>query len=150
MHKKHSSNLIAQNKKARHLYELLDFVEAGLVLTGPEVKSLREGKCNFKDSYADFKNGEAFIVGLHIAPYVNAGYAPQDPDRTRKLLLHAEQIHELTIKVEQKGLSLVPTKLYFKHGKVKIELALGRGKKLYDQREDLKRRAMERDMERDF
>lgn len=150
MHKKQSSNLIAQNKKARHLYELLDFFEAGLVLTGPEVKSLRDGKCNFKDSYADFKNGEAFIVGLHIAPYANAGYTSQDPDRTRKLLLHTKEIIELCVKVDQKGLSVVPTKLYFKNGRVKIEIALGKGKKLYDQRDELKKRAIARDMEREF
>ncbi|SHN64868.1 SsrA-binding protein SmpB [Desulfovibrio litoralis] len=150
MNKTKNSSLIAQNKKARHLYELLDFFEAGLVLTGPEVKSLRAGKCSFTDAYVEIKEGEAFVSGLHIAPYANAGYAPQNPDRLKKLLLHNKEIHSLTVKLEQKGLSVVPTKIYFKNGKIKLEIALGRGKKLYDQRETLKRRAIERDMEREI
>ncbi len=148
--KKKSSNSIALNKKARHLYELSDFLEAGISLTGPEVKSLRAGKVNFMDSYVDFKQSEAFLIGLHIAPYENAGYVSQDPVRQRKLLLHAKEINSLAARVEQQGLTVVPVKLYFKFGKVKVEIAVGRGKKLHDHRETLKKRAEERDMERDM
>lgn len=149
MSAKHSPP-IAQNKKARHLYELDNFLEAGISLTGPEVKSLRQGKVNFMDSYVDFRNGQALLVGLHIAPYTNAGYVIQIPDRARALLLHAREIQMLAAKVAQKGLTVVPVKLYFKHGRVKVEIALGRGRKLYDHRDALKRRAEERDTERHF
>ncbi len=148
MAKKNSPATIAPNKKARHLYELSDFLEAGISLTGPEVKSLRQGKVNFMDSYVDFKNGEAFVVGMHIAPYDNAGYVVQNPTRERKLLLHSREITMLSSKVEQKGLTIVPVKLYFKQGKIKLEIAVGRGKKLHDHRETLKRRAEDRDTER--
>ncbi len=146
--KKTQTPSIAQNKKARHLYELSDFLEAGISLTGPEVKSLRLGRVNFMDSYIDFRQSEAFIIGLHIAPYENAGYAKQEPTRSRKLLLHSKEIAALSAKVEQKGLTIVPVKLYFARGKVKLEIAVGRGKKLHDHRETLKRRAEERDAER--
>lgn len=144
------ANVIAQNKKAHHIYELTDNHEAGISLTGSEVKSLRAGHVNFRDSYVDFRNGEAFLVGLHIAPYDNAGYAQHDPDRTRKLLLHAHEIENLARAVEQKGYTVVPTKLYFARGKVKVDIAIGRGKKLHDQREDLKRRAEDRDTQREL
>lgn len=144
------ANVIAQNKKARHIYELTDNHEAGISLTGSEVKSLRAGHVNFRDSYVDFRNGEAFLVGLHIAPYDNAGYAQHDPDRTRKLLLHTHEIEDLARAVEQKGYTVVPTKLYFARGKVKVDIAVGRGKKLHDQREDLKRRAEDRDTQREL
>lgn len=152
MNKKASSpSAIAQNKKARHLYELSDFMESGISLTGPEVKSLRAGQVNFVDSYVDFRQQEAFLVGLHIAPYTNADSAVlQQPDRTRKLLLHAREIKQLRDQVEQKGLTVVPVRLYFKFGRVKLEIAVGRGKKLHDQRDTLKRRAEERDMQRDL
>lgn len=152
MNKKASSpSAIAQNKKARHLYELSDFMEAGISLSGPEVKSLRAGQVNFVDSYVNFHHQEAFIVGLHIAPYTNAAsHSLQEPDRTRKLLLHAKEIKQLADLVEQKGLTIVPVRLYFKHGKVKLKIAVGRGKKLHDHRETLKRRAEERDMQRDL
>ena len=150
MSKKSPSSSIALNKKARHLYELDDFTEAGISLTGPEVKSLRAGQVNFRDSYVDFRHGEAFLVGLHIAPYNNAGYVEQNPDRDLKLLLHAREIHNLSAKVEQKGLTVVPVRLYFKYGRVKVEIALGRGKKLYDHRNTLKQRAEERDAQRDM
>ena len=149
MSKQHSA-AIAVNKKARHLYELDDFVEAGISLTGPEVKSLRAGQVSFMDSYVDFRRGEAFLVGLHIAPYNNAGYVTQVPDRPRKLLLHAREIRVLSAKVEQKGLTVVPVRLYFRHGRVKVEIALGRGRKLHDHRDALKRRAEERDTQRDL
>ena len=130
MSQKTSPSTVAVNKKARHLYELSEFTEAGIVLTGPEVKSIRAGKVNFIDSYVDFRQGEAWLVSLHIAPYANAGYVSQEPDRARKLLLHQGQI--------------------FKRGKVKVEIALGKGKKLHDHRETLKRRAAERDMAREL
>lgn len=148
--KKSTTPDIAVNKKARFLYELSNFLEAGIVLTGPEVKSLREHKVNFIDSYVEFRQGEAWLVSLHIAPYVNAGYAPQDPDRDRKLLLHQGEIARLAAAVAQKGLTVVPVKLYFAHGKVKVEIALGRGKKLHDHRETLKQRAEERDLSREL
>ena len=147
---KQPQGTVALNKKARHLYELSDFMEAGICLTGPEVKSVRAGKVNFIDSYVDFKNGEALLLSLHIAPYANAGYAPQDPDRPRVLLLHKGEINRLAAQVAQKGLTVVPVKLYFSRGKIKVEIALGRGKKLFDHRESLKRRAAERDAAREM
>ncbi|MCR4666206.1 MAG: SsrA-binding protein SmpB [Desulfovibrio sp.] len=148
-HKK-SANEIAVNKKARFLYELSDFLEAGISLTGPEVKSLRAHKVNFLDSYVEFRDGEAWLQSLHISPYENAGYTPQDPDRPRRLLLHASEIHRLSGIVAQKGMTVVPVKLYFSKGKVKVEIALGRGKKLHDHRETLKKRAEERDLAREL
>lgn len=138
------------NRKARHLYHLLDFFEAGICLNGGEVKSVRAGKVNFVDSHVDFSKGEAILHDLHIAPYTNAGYAVQEADRPRKLLLHKREILRLAAQVAQKGLTVVPTSLYFKHGLVKIEIALAKGKKLYDQRETLKQRAIERDRQMDF
>jgi SsrA-binding protein len=141
---------IAANKKARHLYDLSEFLEAGIVLTGPEVKSIRAGKVNFIDSYVDFRHGEAFLISLHIAPYGNAGSAQQTPDRPRKLLLHAREISKLTGTVALKGLTVVPVRIYLKRGKIKVEIAVGRGKKLHDHRESLKRRAEERDMAREL
>lgn len=150
MSKKSSPASIAVNKKARHLYELSDFLEVGISLTGPEVKSLRAGRVNFIDSYVDFRDGEAFVLSLHIAPYANAGYVVQEPDRPRRLLMHAAEIRQYSAKVEQKGLTVVPVSLYFKRGKVKMEIALGRGKKLFDHRDTLKRRAEERDAAREM
>ena len=148
--KKQSPATIAVNKKARHLFELSDFLEAGISLTGPEVKSIRDGKVNFLDSYVDFRENEAWLLSLHIAPYANAGYVNQVPDRPRRLLLHARQIRIYAAKVAQKGLSVVPVRLYFKFGKIKLEIALGRGKKLHDHRETLKQRAEERDAQREM
>ena len=150
MSQKTSPSTVAVNKKARHLYELSEFTEAGIVLTGPEVKSIRAGKVNFIDSYVDFRQGEAWLVSLHIAPYANAGYVSQEPDRARKLLLHQSQISKFADLVAQQGLTVVPVSLYFKRGKVKVEIALGKGKKLHDHRETLKRRAAERDMAREL
>lgn len=148
MNKKTSSS-IALNKKARHLYELSDFLEAGIELTGPEVKSIRAGRVNFVDSYVEFRHGQAWLVSLHIAPYENAGYAAQDPDRNRKLLLHGREILRLAAQVAQKGYTIVPTRLYFNNRRIKVEIALGRGKKLHDHRETLKRKAEERDLARE-
>lgn len=141
---------MAENRKARQYYELLEFFEAGIVLTGSEVKSIRQGRVSFGDSYIDFRNGEAFVMSMHISPYDNAGYAVQNPDRDRKLLLHYQEIKQLTAKVEQKGLTVVPLKMYLKHGKIKLEIALARGRKLHDQRDELKRRAEHRDLEREL
>jgi SsrA-binding protein len=145
--------LIAQNKKARHLYELLDFFEAGMALVGSEVKSLREGRVSFKDGYVSIVKGEAWLVDVHIAPYANAGPVGQgghEPERKRKLLLHEAEIKALQIKIEQKGLTIVPVKLYFKNGRVKLEIAVGRGKKLYDRRDSLKEQAVSRDAAREM
>ena len=150
MSQKTPPSTIAVNKKARHLYELSEFLEAGIALTGPEVKSIRAGKVNFIDSYVEFKRGEAWLLSLHVAPYANAGYAPQEPDRPRRLLLHAREIAKLAGLVAQKGLTVVPVRVYLKRGKVKLELALGRGKKLHDHRDTLKRRAEERDLAREL
>ena len=148
MNKKNSSATIAVNKKARHLYELSEFSEAGIALTGAEVKSIRAGKVNFVDSYVDFRHNEAWLVSLHIAPYSNAGYVVQEVDRPRKLLLHTREIIKLQEMVSQKGFTVVPVRLYFSYGKIKVEIALGKGKKLHDHREDLKRRTEEREMAR--
>ena len=150
MSQKTPPSTVAVNKKARHLYELSEFTEAGIVLTGPEVKSIRAGKVNFIDSYVDFRQGEAWRVSLNIAPYANAGYMPQEPDRSRKLLLHEGEISKFAGLVAQQGLTVVPVRIYFKRGKVKVEIALGKGKKLHDHRETLKRKAAERDMAREL
>lgn len=148
--KESGEKLIAQNKKARHLYEFLDKFEAGIVLTGSEVKSLRAGRVSFKDGYVKFENGEAFLVGVHIAAYENAGYAGHEPERRRKLLLHAAEIRTLKAKVEQKGLTVAPVRMYFKNGKAKVEIALARGKKVFDRRDDLKSRDLDRDAAREL
>jgi len=145
-----TNSRIAENRKARQYYEFLEFFEAGLVLTGPEVKSLRAGQVSFGDSYVECRSDGAWLIGLRIAPYAQAGYVTQEPDRDRRLLLHSREIRLLAAKIEQKGLTAVPVKLYFKHGKIKMELALARGRKLHDQREELKRRAEARDTEREL
>ena len=132
--------IIATNKKARHDYHLSDEVEAGIVLTGTEVKSIREGRVTIKDAYAEIKNGEVFLRQLHINPYTFAYYDNHDPLRTRKLLLHSYEIKRLTIKTKERGYTIIPLKLYFKNGKVKVQIALAKGKKLYDKRESIKDR----------
>ena len=139
---------IAENRKARHDYHLLERVEAGLVLHGTEVKSLREGRATLTRAYGDIRDGEAWLVGLHIASYDSAGYASHDPDRDRKLLLHKKELASLAGKVAQRGLTLVPTKLYFKNGRAKVELALARGKEQRDKRRDIAQREADRQMER--
>ncbi|MDK2956768.1 MAG: SsrA-binding protein [Desulfovibrionales bacterium] len=146
--KKTSPNLIASNKQARRLYDLLETLEAGLSLTGSEVKSVRASKVSFKDGYVEFGNGEAFLVGVHIAPYENAGYAQHEPERKRRLLMHRAEIDRLRTKAEQKGLTVIPTKMYFSHGKAKVEVALAKGKKTFDRRDDLKQRDIDRDTAR--
>ena len=148
--KESGEKLVALNKKARHLYEFLEKYEAGLVLMGSEVKSLRLGRISFKDGYVKFQNGEAFMIGVHIAPYENAGYAGHEPERPRKLLLHTAEINAMRVKVEQKGLTVVPVRVYFKNGRAKVEIALARGKKVFDRRDDLKSRDLDRDAAREL
>lgn len=140
---------IAENKNARRLYEFVETVEAGLALVGSEVKSLRLGRVSFKDGYVDFKNGSAWLVGVHIAPYdKTSAFDRPDPERKRQLLLHRQEIDRLQAKSEQKGLTVVPVRLYFTRGRVKLEIALAKGKKLHDRRDDLKAKDMARDTAR--
>lgn len=139
---------IADNRRARHDYHLLDRYEAGIVLTGTEVKSLREGRVQLGQAFADVREGEVWLVGAHISPYAQGGIGNHDPDRDRKLLLHAREIASLIGKVREKGLTLVPTRLYFKDGRVKVELAVARGKELRDKRRDIAKRDAERQIER--
>lgn len=139
---------IARNRRARHDYHILETFEAGLVLTGTEVKSLRDGKANISDAYGIIRDGEAFLLNLHIAPYESRGYANHEPDRTRKLLLHRKEIRRLIGAVERQGLTLVPLELYFKHGVAKVALALGKGKKLHDKRDAERERDAAREIAR--
>jgi len=143
-----SEKLICQNKKAFHNYFIEETYQAGISLLGSEIKSLRDGKVNLGDSYGDIKRSEVFLVDAHISPYPQANRLNHDPLRTRKLLLHKKEIKRLIGKVEQRGYTLIPVKLYFAHGKVKVDLALAKGKKLFDKRETLKKKTMEREMER--
>lgn len=140
--------VVARNRKARHEYEILETFEAGIVLRGPEVKSVREGKIGFQDAFARVEGGEVFLYRLHISPYDQANRYNEDPLRTRKLLLHRHEIQGLIGKVEEKGLTLVPLELYFKRGYAKVLLGLARGRKLYDKREKLKRRTQEKEARR--
>ena len=139
---------VATNRKARHEYEILETVEAGLVLRGTEVKSLRAGQVNFKDSFATVRNNEAWLRGCHISPYSHGTDANHQPERDRKLLLHQREIARLTGKIAERGLTLVPLRLYFKRGRVKLELGLARGKKLHDKRSSLREREVRREMDR--
>ena len=140
--------LIADNRRARHDYHLLERFEAGLVLTGTEVKSLREGRATIERAFADVRDGEVWLVGAHISPYAQASLGSHDPDRDRKLLLHRKEISSLIGKVKERGLTLVPTRLYFKDGRAKIELALARGKEQRDKRRELAKREADRQIER--
>lgn len=140
--------LVASNRRALHDYEILEKVEAGLVLLGPEVKSLREGRANLSDSYAVLRRGEAYLVNAYVSPYAQAGRENPDPRRERKLLLSRSEIRRLAGKVAERGLTLVPLSLYFKNGRAKVELGLARGKRVYDKRQALKRREQEREIER--
>jgi SsrA-binding protein len=142
------SKLIAANRRARHEYHLLERFEAGLVLTGTEVKSLRAGRATIERAYADVRDGQVWLVGAHIAPYEQASLGAHDPDRDRKLLLHRNEIASLIGKVKERGLTLVPTQLYFKNGRAKVELALARGKEQRDKRRDLAKRDADRQIER--
>ena len=143
-----AEKLICQNKKAFHNYFVEETYQAGISLWGSEVKSLRDGRVNLGDSYGDIKRGEVFLVDAHISPYPQANRLNHEPLRTRKLLLHKREIRRLIGKVEQRGYTLIPLKLYFVKGKVKVDLGLAKGKKLYDKRETLKKKTMEREMER--
>jgi len=144
-----AEKLIVENRRARHEYNLLDRVEAGLALAGSEVKSLRQGHAILQRAYADARDGELWLVGLHIAPYEQASQ-PHDPDRDRKLLLHRREIDRLSSQVAEKGLTLVPTRLYFKDGRAKVELALARGKEGRDKRRDIAERETKRRIEREL
>ena len=147
--KSDSYKVIADNRQARFRYEILETYEAGIELKGTEVKSIRQGKANLQDGYALIRNGEAWLLNVHISPYQKAtDFFNHDPRRTRRLLLHKKEIRKLIGKVEQEGLTLVPLKMYFKRGFVKITIALGKGKKLHDKRESLKERQDKRDMAR--
>lgn len=139
---------VCVNRKARHDYFIEESYEAGLVLKGSEVKSLRDGKANLKDSYARILKGEAFLLNAHISPYPAANQFNHEPDRTRKLLLHKQELRRLTGKVKERGLTLIPLRLYFKDGRAKVELGLARGKKLFDKRETLRRKVAQREVER--
>ena len=140
--------VVATNRKARHEYEILEHFEAGLVLKGPEVKSLRDGKASFQDSFARVERGELWLYNLHISPYEQANRYNVDPLRTRKLLLQRAEIRRLIGKVEEKGLTLVPLEVYFKRGFAKVSLGLARGRKLHDKRDKLKQRIQTREAER--
>jgi SsrA-binding protein len=141
--------IVCDNRQARFLYEILETYEAGIQLTGTEVKSIRAGKANLQDGYALIRNGEAWLINMHISPYTqSSAYFNHEPRRTRKLLLHRKEIRTLVGKVEQEGLTLIPLKMFLKRGLVKVTIGLCRGKKLHDKREDMKRRDDQREMQR--
>jgi len=150
INEKEIEKIVATNKKAKHDYHIIDSYEAGIVLKGTEVKSIRNGNVNFKDSYAIIKNGEIFLLNMHVSPYNQGNIFNHDPLRNKKLLLNKREIKKLIGKVEEKGMTLVPLRLYFKKGRVKVELALAKGKKVYDKREDITRRDLEREQLREW
>lgn len=147
---KTGTKLIANNKKAFHDYFIEDTFEAGIALAGTEVKSLRMGKCSIKESFIRIENGEVMIYGMHISPYEKGNIFNKDPLRVRKLLMHKYEINKLTGKMKEKGMTLVPLKVYFKGSLVKIEVGLARGKKLYDKRQDIAKKDMRREAEKEF
>lgn len=147
---KDSQKLIANNKKAYHDFFILDTCEAGIALHGTEVKSLRMGKCSIKESFIRIENGEVFIYGMHVSPYEKGNIFNKDPLRVKKLLLHKAEIHKLLGKVKEKGMSVVPLKVYFKGSLVKVEIGLAKGKKLYDKRDDIAKKDQQREAQRDF
>ena len=142
--------LIANNKKAYHDFFILDTYEAGIALHGTEVKSLRMGKCSIKESFIRIENGEVFIYGMHVSPYEKGNIFNKDPLRVKKLLLHKAEINKLLGKVKEKGMSVVPLKVYFKGSLVKVEIGLAKGKKLYDKRDDIAKKDQQREAQRDF
>ena len=150
MPKPAGEKLIVDNRRARHEYHLTDKVEAGVVLAGTEVKALRDGKATLQQAYAEVRDGEAWLVGLHIPEYGHGNRSNHDPDRPRKLLLHRREIERLYAQVREKGFTLVPTRLYFKDGRVKAEIALARGKELRDKRRDVADRDARRQIEREL
>lgn len=145
--KKHNSPTI-DNRRARHEYHILESLEAGLVLTGTEVKSIRAGGASLTEAYARFRDGEAWLLGMHVPPYKQGSFANTEPNRPRKLLLHKEQIAELQGRVSEKGLTIVPLRLYFTRGMAKVQLGLARGKKVWDKRADVAKRDVEREIAR--
>jgi len=145
--KKHNTPAI-DNRRARHEYQILESLEAGLALTGTEVKSIRQGGVSLNEAYARFRDGEAWLMSMHIPPYKQGSFSNVDPNRPRKLLLHKEQIERLMGRVQEKGLTIVPLRLYFTRGIAKIELGLARGKKLWDKREDAAKRDVQREIAR--
>ena len=147
---KETMKLVANNKKAYHDYFVDEKIEAGLVLHGTEVKSLRMGKCSIKESFIRIENGEMFVYGMHISPYEKGNIFNKDPLRIKKLLLHKSEINKLTGKIKEKGFTIVPLQVYFKDGKAKMEIGLCRGKKLYDKRQDIAKKDMKREAEKEF
>ena len=147
---KETFKVIAQNRKAHHDYFFEEIFEAGLVLVGTEVKSLRMGRCSLKESFVRIENGEAFLYNMHIRPYEKGNIFNKDPLRVRKLLLHRFEINKITGKIDQKGYTLVPLKVYFKGSLVKVEIGLAKGKKLYDKRQDIAKKDARREAEKDF
>ena len=147
---KTSIKLIANNKKAYHDFFIEDTFEAGISLHGTEVKSLRMGKCSIKEAFVRIENGEVFVYGMHISPYEKGNIFNKDPLRVKKLLMHRYEINKLMGKIKEKGLTLVPLKVYFKGSLVKVEIGLARGKKLYDKREDMAKKDLRRETEREF
>ena len=150
MARKQGVKLIANNKKAHHDYFIEDTYEAGIALAGTEVKSLRMGKCSIKESYVRIEHGEVYIYGMNISPYEKGNIFNKDPLRVRKLLMHRYEIRKLDSKLKEKGLTLVPLQVYFKNSLVKLEIGLARGKKLYDKRQDIAKKDMRREAEREF
>ena len=147
---KETMKLVANNKKAYHDYFVDEKIEAGLVLHGTEVKSLRMGKCSIKESFIRIENGEMFVYGMHISPYEKGNIFNKDPLRVKKLLLHKSEINKMTGKIKEKGFTIVPLQVYFKDGKAKMEIGLCRGKKLYVKRQDIAKKDMKREAEKDF
>ena len=147
---KETMKLVANNKKAYHDYFVDEKIEAGLVLHGTEVKSLRMGKCSIKESFIRIENGEMFVYGMHVSPYEKGNIFNKDPLRVKKLLLHKSEINKLTGKIKEKGFTIVPLQVYFKDGKAKMEIGLCRGKKLYDKRQDIAKKDMKREAEKEF
>ena len=150
MGEKNSVKLIANNKKAYHDYFILEKYETGISLAGTEVKSIRMGKCSIKEAYVEIKDGEVYIVGMHISPYEKGNIFNKDPLRTRKLLLHKSEARKLGQKIREKGFTLMPLQVYLKGSLVKVEIGLARGKKLYDKRADIAKKDMQREAERDY
>ena len=147
---KEERKLVANNKKAYHDYFIDETYEAGVALHGTEVKSLRMGKCSIKESFIRIENGEVFVYGMHVSPYEKGNIFNKDPLRVKKLLMHKYEINKLAGRVEEKGYTLVPLQVYFREGKVKVEIGLARGKKLYDKREDIAKKDARREIEREF
>ena len=145
MTKQNIESLISDNRKARHEYEIFDTSEAGIVLVGTEVKAIREGRVNLRDSYGRVENGEVFLYNVHISSYSHCGYTEHDPIRRRKLLLKKDEIRKLIGKTVERGFTLVPIKMYFKNGRVKVAISVAKGKKTYDKRETIRRRELDRE-----